>query len=461
MLVIFREMVYLPSTPTPLPAGFYYDIGALESSTQPPPVPFRSRPPHPSHLSHTPVPYDVYRSAYVHSQPPPAVYDPYLAAPIVRPDIPYRSSAQEPLTEFSGPPFIGRRHSTDLGAEADSGLGEEPDRVRSVHIGLEGYERVDDEDDGDGDNDDHDDGEDAGDKEQPVSLAPVAYASGSDGRPYHRKGKGLTGSFMSIMSKISGSRNKRPNKARDVPAPTQWKRLKASDWEQTGPAEGGPADPELIPSYGGMWLDRYGVDRIVTVDLHLLRDQLVVVIQSNLGLAFIVGGINGQELFDVATSRRSTISSIDRATCYIQYLLGSSLVTDKSVNIVPSRLWPLVKDVRLAKKQYIPTHPIRSQEARRSSNNRMYVVRNLFVEALWLEALSHLLTEIWTSVPAIPSNACTDVNIPRGFHVPVDPPMPNRALLDLISHEARREDTGKVEKFDRIADLLSRHYRGT
>ncbi|KAI5680276.1 hypothetical protein M9H77_01503 [Catharanthus roseus] len=56
---------------------------------------------------------------------------------------------------------------------------------------------------------------------------------------------------MSVISKISWSRNKRPDKACDVPAPTQRKRVKASDWEQTGPAEGGPVDPELIPSYGG------------------------------------------------------------------------------------------------------------------------------------------------------------------------------------------------------------------
>ncbi|KAI5673600.1 hypothetical protein M9H77_13964 [Catharanthus roseus] len=49
-----------------------------------------------------------------------------------------------------------------------------------------------------------------------------------------------------------GSRNKRPEVARDVPAPTQKrKKVKASDWEQTGAAEGGPVDPELIPSYGG------------------------------------------------------------------------------------------------------------------------------------------------------------------------------------------------------------------
>ncbi|KAI5647977.1 hypothetical protein M9H77_33982 [Catharanthus roseus] len=93
----------LPSTPTPLPAGLHYDTGAPGSSTQPPHVPFRSRPPLPSHPSYTPIPYEAYGSAHPHLQPLPAVYDPYLATPTVCPHIPYRSSAQEPLTEFSGP----------------------------------------------------------------------------------------------------------------------------------------------------------------------------------------------------------------------------------------------------------------------------------------------------------------------------------------------------------------------
>ncbi|KAI5671410.1 hypothetical protein M9H77_11774 [Catharanthus roseus] len=79
--------------------------------------------------------------------------------------------------------------------------------------------------------------------------------------------------------------------------------------------------------------------------------------------------------------------------------------------------------------------------AHKPANNRMYVVRNLFVGALWLEAPSHLLTETWTSV--------------------LDPPMPDKAQLDLIAREARREDARKEENFDRIADLLSRHYRDT
>ncbi|KAI5672138.1 hypothetical protein M9H77_12502 [Catharanthus roseus] len=193
----------LPSTLNPLPACFHYDTGALRSSTQPPPIPFRSRPPLPSHPSYTHLPYEPYGSAH-----PPShlqiVYDPYLHAPIVRPHIPYRSVALEPIQEFNSQPrqigvelfyqivgaapqdflygtyghiataygvsssecYIGR-HSTDKGFEGDRD------------------ERVDDN--GDGDDDNQDDGENAGDEEQPVLVAP---ARGSDRWPRHGQGKG-------------------------------------------------------------------------------------------------------------------------------------------------------------------------------------------------------------------------------------------------------------------------------
>ncbi|KAI5673903.1 hypothetical protein M9H77_14267 [Catharanthus roseus] len=111
----------------------------------------------------------------------------------------------------------------DLRFQCDQGLGEEPDKVQSLHIEGEEDERADDGGNGDDDND----GEDARDEEQPMPLAPVGPTSGSNGRPRHRKGKGLTGSFMSVMSKISRSCNKRLDKARDVPVPTQRKRVKA------------------------------------------------------------------------------------------------------------------------------------------------------------------------------------------------------------------------------------------
>ncbi|KAI5683176.1 hypothetical protein M9H77_04404 [Catharanthus roseus] len=262
----------LPATLIPLALSFHHGTGAHCSSTQPPTVPFRSRPPLQPHLSYTPVPYEVYESAHPWTfTPPDTIYDPYLHAPTIRPYIPYRSAAQEPILEFSGQPrqigveffyqmvgatphdsscsthryshadfgvsssepYIGRPVDRvcegDRAFEGDRGLGEEHDRLQALHIEGEADEGGDD-----GGDDDEDEGEDAGDEEQPMPVVPVAHASGSDERPRHEKGKGLTGSFMSMMSKISGSRNKRPEVARE-----------------TGPADGGPVDPELIPLYGG------------------------------------------------------------------------------------------------------------------------------------------------------------------------------------------------------------------
>ncbi|KAI5677266.1 hypothetical protein M9H77_08216 [Catharanthus roseus] len=147
-------------------------------------------------------------------------------------------------------------------------------------------ERADDDgdgDDGDGDGDDDDDGgddddgEDAGDEEQPR------------------------------------------------------KRVKASDWEQIGPAEGGPVDPKLIPSYGGH-VDR-GIlkyrSRYMALTGWSITDAEVVSLATGTGLMHL-----------------HILPMSDRTACYIQYLLGSSLFTDKIGNIVPSRLWPLVKDAR-------------------------------------------------------------------------------------------------------------------
>ncbi|KAI5647574.1 hypothetical protein M9H77_33579 [Catharanthus roseus] len=166
---------------------------------------------------------------------------------------------------------------------------------------------------------DQDEGDDVGDEEQPVPVTPVADVSGSDGHPHHKKRKGMTSSFMSVMSKIAGSRNKRPEVAHKVPTPTQKrKKVKLSDWEQIGPTEEGPVDRELIPSYGG---------------------------HDDLGLALTGGvGCNALELHVVATSRQTSLSPLVRAACYLQYILGSSLFSDKSCNIAPTRLWPLLQN---------------------------------------------------------------------------------------------------------------------
>ncbi|KAI5664773.1 hypothetical protein M9H77_24096 [Catharanthus roseus] len=123
----------------------------------------------------------------------------------------------------------------------------------------------------------------------------------------------------------------------------------------------------------------------------------------------------------------------------------------------------------------IPAHPIQPQEVRRPLNNRMYVLRNTFIEALWLETPSHLLTESWTSVPAIPVSSCTDdymgwylpythpriqnpENILSGYNVPVAPIMAPKALLDLIAHECHRQDIDGDEFRRAVRDLLRKHY---
>ncbi|KAI5681590.1 hypothetical protein M9H77_02818 [Catharanthus roseus] len=52
------------------------------------------------------------------------------------------------------------------------------------------------------------------------------------------------------------------------------------------------------------------------------------------------------DLVQVTESHASGLSTEQRAACYIQYLLGSSLFTNKSGNSVPRKMWPIVKDVR-------------------------------------------------------------------------------------------------------------------
>ncbi|KAI5670486.1 hypothetical protein M9H77_10850 [Catharanthus roseus] len=110
------------------------------------------------------------------------------------------SRAQESILEFSGQlRQIGVEFFYQMVGAAPHkffmqhtlGLGEEHDRGRSPYI--EGKADEGGDDGGDGSDDDQDEGEGAGDEEQPVPVAPVAYASGSDGRPRYRKGKGLIG----------------------------------------------------------------------------------------------------------------------------------------------------------------------------------------------------------------------------------------------------------------------------
>ncbi|KAI5678281.1 hypothetical protein M9H77_09231 [Catharanthus roseus] len=113
---------------------------------------------------------------------------------------------------------------------------------------IHSSEGNEDEREDDGGHDDDDDSDDDGDDHEPV---PVVDASSSSHRPAPGKGKGLTGSFMSVMSKIAGSRQKRPEKSRPPTNPTQRKKSKNDGWEQTCPTHDGPQDPVIVPSYSG------------------------------------------------------------------------------------------------------------------------------------------------------------------------------------------------------------------
>ncbi|KAI5680816.1 hypothetical protein M9H77_02043 [Catharanthus roseus] len=303
--------------------------GEVGSSTQPPAIPFRSRPLFQPHLSHTSVPYEPYGSTHLPSHPIDTAYDSYLHAPtIVRPRIPYRSVIQEPIL-------------------------------------------------------------------------------------------------------FAGSRNKRPEVARDVPAPTQkMKKVKPSDLEQTEAAEGGSVHPELIPSYGG----------------HVCRSRYMA--------------LTGLELTDLQVGPLASglsSNSVDHRLSRDQLMHWSFTLL-----LLADRLH-----------SHIRTQDVCDYWV--STWHRMWVLRNTFVETLWLEAPSHLFTKTWTSVPAIPASSCTDDyidwylpcthpriqnpgNILSGYNVPVAPAMPPKALLDLIVRESHRQDIEGDEFRRRVRDLLRQHY---
>ncbi|KAI5670643.1 hypothetical protein M9H77_11007 [Catharanthus roseus] len=99
--------------------------------------------------------------------------------------------------------------SSDAGWGRNFGTSKDGNRIRSEEPVMAGFLRIeggeDDEDDG-GDDDD-DDNDDHGDDDEPV---PMAHASSSGYRSASGKGKWLTDSFMSVMSKIVRSRQKDP-----------------------------------------------------------------------------------------------------------------------------------------------------------------------------------------------------------------------------------------------------------
>ncbi|KAI5666704.1 hypothetical protein M9H77_16557 [Catharanthus roseus] len=126
--------------------------------------------------------------------------------------------------------------------------------------------------------------------------------------------------------------------------------------------------------------------------------------------------------------------------------------------------------------QCIPAHPIRPQEHCRPANNRVYMVKNVFIEALWLEAPSHLLTSTWTSIPAIPPSRCTDdympwflprthpqiqnpYRLPCGMQMPTIAPIIPQVLLDMVARELDCDDNDDDTKVSRASDMIQRYHQ--
>ncbi|KAI5670862.1 hypothetical protein M9H77_11226 [Catharanthus roseus] len=212
-----------------------------------------------------------------------------------------------------------------------------------------------------------------------------------------------------------------------------------------------------VPAYGAV------------VDHRLSREQLMRVVQDDLGLALTEGLMQRSFTLLLLANRLHSHIRVYGCKPYIQMFPTIGYKNEDKLLDIRLRLDMMTAD------ECIPAHPIQSQEARRPLNNRMYVLGNTFVEALWLEAPSHLLTESWTSVPTIPTSFCTDdyidwylprthpriqnlVNIPSGYNVPIAPAMPPKALLDLIAHECHRQDIDGDEFRRTVRDLLRKYY---
>ncbi|KAI5672002.1 hypothetical protein M9H77_12366 [Catharanthus roseus] len=245
----------------------YYDPGAPGSSTQPPPIPFRTHSPTISYHLYTPVPYDPYG----YYQPPQTSYDPYTHTP----SLSIRMSGLDPTQHFS---------ITQIPLNDVSGPG--------LHLGAQFFEQL---------------------------AGSVPVDSSPSGAKYGATTRGNPSSDVGLV-KLLGRSKKRPEKSHPPTNPTQRKKSKNDGWEQTGPVDGGPQDPVLVPLYsshvaGSIWRGYSDLD---------ISDSSI--------------GVNGQDLAGVAESPRSGLSMEQRAACYVLYLLGSSFFTDKSGNNVSGKL---------------------------------------------------------------------------------------------------------------------------
>ncbi|KAI5678546.1 hypothetical protein M9H77_09496 [Catharanthus roseus] len=152
----------------------YYDPSASGSSTQPPPIPFRTPPPTTSHHPYIPVPYDPYG----YSQLPHTSYDPYAHAPSPPICMPSQDRTQYfckthiLLDEVSGPGLqLSAQFFKQLVASIPMDSSYSSAGYGAIDCGIASSDHGDDE------------------------LVPVAHASSSGCRPALGRGEGVDWQF--------------------------------------------------------------------------------------------------------------------------------------------------------------------------------------------------------------------------------------------------------------------------
>ncbi|KAI5676391.1 hypothetical protein M9H77_07341 [Catharanthus roseus] len=376
--------------------------------------------------------------------------------------------------------------SSDVGLGKDSGISRSKEAVRVGSLCIHSGEGDEDEreDDNGYDDDDNDDGDD----HEPV---PIVEASSSGHKPAPGKGKELTGSFMSVMSKIVGSRQKRSEKLHPPTNPRQRKKSKNDGWEQTGPSDGGPQDPVLVPSYRGH-----------NRDILKSRSRYVSLTgwtPSDLAVVQLVGET-------VLSHLRSYMFQRPNSSL-LSAFVESSLFTNKSGNNVPGKLWLLGATIlaylyrslgqasRVDAKElsgcrslleglflsndrawtylYFPMFapPVRPGARLCRPHIQRFAMLGHKTENKLIDLRIRLdtMTADETNIPVIPPSRCTDDympwflsrthlsiqnpdRLPRSVQLPTIAPITPHVLLDMVARELDRDDINDATS--RASDMI-------
>ncbi|KAI5657806.1 hypothetical protein M9H77_26599 [Catharanthus roseus] len=200
------------------------------------------------------------------------------------------------------------------------------------------------------------------------------------------------------------------------------------------------------------------------VDSRLSREQLLWLVQDDLGLALTGGlGFNAAELHAIATIHSSAIRVATLFLpdyghcCRMQVLLGGmdiSVLSDVCTTGYENE--NILLDIRLRL-------DVMTADEVRWVSYRMQEIRTC-----WVSTWHGFIIYFDCVEPYMPDRVLRQFshpriqnlgNIPSGFRLPVALVMPPQALLDLIAREASREDLQDSELGCTVPDLLRKYYR--